>query len=391
MRAAVIGGRLQGLEAVYLARKAGWDIVLVDIKSSVPAQNMADTFYLTDARRKDELAAVLSGSDIIIPALENRAVLANLIDTAEVLDIPLALDLNAYDLSSSKIASDQLFEDIGVAYPKHWPGCCYPLIAKPTGASGSEGVIRLQDESDLELFRKKIGDEEDRWVLQEYLTGPSYSIEIIGYKGEYLPLQVTGLEMDDIYDCKRVLAPADLSEELKDHFSALATNIAEEINLNGIMDVEVILNKGVLKVLEIDARLPSQTPTAVFHSTGINMLETLTATFINGRLNKDVIVEDKKAVIFEHIFVSPGKITVSGEHVVSEAGPLALLEDFFGADEALTNYAPGMEKWMATLIITGSDSTDVRNKRESVIKRLMTEMDLIDYLDPEPRVQDIKS
>ena len=39
--------------------------------------------------------------------------------------------------------------------------------------------------------------------------------------------------------------------------------IAEGLGLNGLMDVEVMVRDGQPKVLEIDARLPSQTPTAV--------------------------------------------------------------------------------------------------------------------------------
>ena len=50
--------------------------------------------------------------------------------------------------------------------------------------------------------------------------------------------------------------------------------------------MEVILHRGELKVLEIDARLPSQTPTVVFHSTGVNLVEVLGNSFIRGKLEQ---------------------------------------------------------------------------------------------------------
>jgi len=42
MRVAIIGGRLQGLEAVYLAKKAGWQTLLVDKEAAVPAAGLCD-------------------------------------------------------------------------------------------------------------------------------------------------------------------------------------------------------------------------------------------------------------------------------------------------------------------------------------------------------------
>ena len=58
-----------------------------------------------------------------------------------------------------------------------------------------------------------------------------------------------------------------------------------------------------------------------------------------------------RGVIYEHIHVSPGRLEVSGEHIMSEAGPLHFHQDFFGADEAISNYEPGRPDWVATLIL----------------------------------------
>ena len=51
MRVAIVGGKLQGVEAVYLAKKAGWEVVLVDKKSEVPAAELCDEFYSLDVTK----------------------------------------------------------------------------------------------------------------------------------------------------------------------------------------------------------------------------------------------------------------------------------------------------------------------------------------------------
>lgn len=374
MRVAVIGGRLQGLEAVYLAKKSGWQVVLIDKQEDVPAGNLCDRFFCLDAGCSEDMVGVLDGVNLIIPALENRQVLASLAKVAEKNNIPYAFDLAAYDLSASKRSSDHLFSAIGIPAPRPWPDCSFPLMAKPVGSSGSEGIMRLQNKSGLEKFQAQAGFDEEQWVFQEYLEGPSYSIEVIGYGEVYIPLQVTALEMDALYDCKRVIAPSGLESKLQEEFEAIAVKIAKEIKLQGIMDVEVILHNGCLKVLEIDARLPSQTPTAVYQSTGINMLELLAGCFIRKRLESIKQPLAERAVIFEHIAVSPGKLEVCGEHVVSTAGSLIYIDNFFGADEALTNYHPERKEWMATMIITGDSWQALLSKRSGVIDRIRSEM-----------------
>lgn len=386
MRVAVVGGRLQGLEALYLAKKAGWETVLIDKSSDVPALNFCDRFFLLNASSEEGMADALDGVGLIIPAFENRFALGKLADLASKLKVPIAIDLKAYDVSASKSISDRLFAELGVPAPRPWPKCVFPMVAKPTGSSGSEGVVRLNDEHALRQFRMQTATVLEEWVIQEYLEGPSYSIEIIGCRGRYWPLQVTGLEMDDIYDCKRVLAPSELNSEQREQFAQISIQIAQKLELNGIMDVEVILNNNRLQVLEIDARLPSQTPTAVYHSTGVNMLELLADCFVPGRQFSPVNIEERRSVIFEHIVVSPGRLAVSGEHAVSAAGPLHYCEDFYGADEALTDYRPGSTEWMATLIICAEDQSAVWKKRESVVNLIMKEMHLTTYSDPLPQL-----
>lgn len=273
MQVAVLGGKLQGVEAVYLAQKAGWQVILVDRDQAAPAVGMCDQFLQFDMLEKDKLGQLFHEVQFVIPALENKAALESINQCALAAGVKTFYDPAAYQLSSSKIKSDRLFADLELPVPKPWP-CGFPLTVKPSGASGSAHVYKIDNPRDFKELLRRLGNSEE-WVIQEYLAGPSYSIEVVGCQGDYRPFQITELEMDDVYDCQRVLAPAELSPEKVQEFKDCAVKIARAISLNGIMDVEVILHDHKLKVLEIDARLPSQTPTVVYKSTGINLLEAL--------------------------------------------------------------------------------------------------------------------
>ncbi len=371
MKVAVIGGKLQGIEAAYLAQQAGWQVVLIDRAPNVPARGLAHSFIQLDVIEDTiALSDIFKDMDLIVPALENDNVLKSLKDIAGKGQFPLAFDEAAYAISSSKQKSDSLFNKLGLPVPRTWPDCSFPVIMKPSGLSGSQGVRKIDNREEMASIRPEGDIESGNWVIQEFLEGPSYSLEVLGLNGNFRSLQSTIIEVDKIFDCKRVTAPADLCEVHKHRFDEIAGAVAENINLKGIMDIEVILHKNELKVLEIDARLPSQTPTVVLKSTGINILELLYDIFNKGKIPVIPPIVNEKPVIYEHISVSPDALEVSGEHIISEARPLHYQMDFFGADEALTDFDQDHPDWIATLILCGKTKEEVTQKHRHVLETI---------------------
>lgn len=379
MIVAIVGGQLQGVEAVYLARKAGWEVILIDKQRAVPAAGLCDSFFQADvsiAVEREELHRFLQNVSMIIPATENLVALKSLYHWSQSIGIPLAFSPDAYAISSSKRESDRLFNELGIPAPQPWPRCSFPVIVKPGNSSGSRGVRLIRTFAELkEMFPGSLPPE--GWVIQEYLDGPSYSLEVVGTPGHYTPLQVTDLEMDEQYDCRRVSAPTDLSESQVKEFNDIAVTLAEAVKLVGVMDVEAVLHEEQLKVLEIDARLPSQTPTAVYHSSGCNILQRVVDCFLNENQPQRMISlpslerNPGVSVIYEHISVSPQALAVCGEHIMADADPLHLHQGFFGADEAITNFTPDRKEWVATLIITAGNPVEAWDKRNTVIKNIL--------------------
>jgi pyrrolysine biosynthesis protein PylC len=109
MLVAVVGGNLQGVEATYLARKAGWEVILIDKNSNAPASGLCDYFVQGDVTEAKSHLDILQQADIIIPALENLSALKVLQRKSMETGTPLAFDPNAYTITSSKLQSNQLF------------------------------------------------------------------------------------------------------------------------------------------------------------------------------------------------------------------------------------------------------------------------------------------
>jgi 3-methylornithine--L-lysine ligase len=384
LKVAIAGGKLQGVEASFLAHELGWETVLLDRDPNVPARGLCDSFFQCDLLKNVfEVHRIVKKVDMVIPALENVSALRFLGRCAASAGIPFAYDEKAHFVSRSKKRSNRFFEKLGISTPRPWPQCGLPVIVKPSNLSGSEGVSKLSTEEELSAFFSRIEGGQQRWVIQEYLEGPSYSLEVVGFEDQYEILQVTDLEMDDRYDCKRVLAPSGISGPLEEEFRKITHTIAKGLGLKGIMDIEVIDHYGELKVLEIDARLPSQTPITVLKSAGINMLEIFGDIFVDGSLRRRPGLESPRGVIYEQIRVSQKGIEVLGEHIMGDAGPLRSVDKFFGTDVALTNFDGSRLPWVGTLVVTGEGREEAWKKRCQVIEEI--EKDLSRFVSSRPK------
>jgi len=379
----VVGGRLQGVEAAYLARKAGWKVRVVDKRPNVPASLLGDSFAQVDVTVEDHPAGIFDDVDLIIPALENDQALRSLMRWSCKTGVPLAFDPQAYRLSSSKLRSAEIFKEIGLPTPVPWPQCRFPVLAKPGRGSGSKGVSIFQN---IDTLKKRFSSQlpPPDWVVEEFLDGSQHSLEVIGRPGNYRLLQVTDLYVDRNFDCKRVIAPSNLPLNVIAEFEKLSLTIAEALTLNGIIDVEAIFSRGKFKVLEIDARLPSQTPTAVYWSTHQNMVKLLGNLFIAPQDDFPPAADILRATVYEHIQVFGDILGISGERIMTAGGPLNLQADFFGADEAITNFAPGKDRWVATLIFSGANRDQAWKKRTRSIAEIVRRLGIKEVIDTQP-------
>ncbi len=251
-----------------------------------------------------------------------------------------------------------------------------------------------RDEVALAKARAELADEGQDAVVEQYVDGPSLSLEVLAWHGRVVPLVVTGLEFDAVHDCKRVVAPVGeapsapgegagpgayaaerywaraVAPGTAERLVTFGRRLAAGLGLNGVMDVEVVVGEDAdMRVLEIDARLPSQTPTVVLWSSGLNIVELLVGMArygVPGAVRRDA----RRACVYQHIQAREGRLAVVGEHALVRARPLSLVAGFYGADEALTDRDSTGAPWVATLIVTGTTTTEAAARAARVVERI---------------------
>jgi len=385
-RIGIVGGRLQGIEAAYLAREAGYQVTVIDRNPEAPALALAHRACVFDIQEEpDRFRNLLPDMDAILPATEEKGTLDFLAETCEEAGVTFLHDTAAYAVSSSKIRSNSFFADHGIPVPEKWPHCRFPVIVKPSTSSGSHGLQVVLSRAALDAVLPELTTRYGEMVVEAYHSGPSLSLEVIARQGAGVGYLVTELEFDAMLDCKRVYAPSRLSNSINHRFETICLDIARHLKLNGLMDVEVMADpkKGEVVVLEIDARFPSQTPMAVYHASGINLLEEWVKAHGCGQPLRPAVAKPGCAWL-EHWSVSNSCLEAIGEtHLLPWSG-LRLWPngEFFGATVALTNYQEGKSAFKSTLIFTGVDWASVAEKRQRCLERITSALSLKDFIDP---------
>lgn len=365
----VCGAKLQGIEATYLAKKAGYYVIVADRNIDAPGSFLGDEFREVDMCCREDFLPLLKDVDVILPAMENLETLRQLQILADEAGIPMIFDMSAYEISRSKSRSNELFRSLGIPVPGTYPGCHYPVVCKPSEESGSAGVEIAHSKGEVDQYLREHSDTEV--VVQEFLSGRSFSLEVIGDgDGHYVCPLITEVVVDEDYDCRRIIAPARISDDEKNQFMEIGRRLAESLNIRGIFDIEVIDDHGTLKILEIDARLPSQTPISVYQATGVNMVDMLICLF-TGKSWRDIDTSPTKVCMYQQIRVQDGMVYMQGEHIMSQTSRLKWISRFFGADEAITDYGPERKEWRAITIVTGDDQNAAKMTYENMVAAIL--------------------
>lgn len=385
MRLAVVGGALQGMEAVYLASKAGIETTVLDRKGTAPALSICDDPVVLDPTKDPEGARrIFEDCDAVIPACEELDLLHCLDGMLKGTDVPLLFDMHSYEISCSKNRSNEIMASVGVPLPGKWPECGFPVIVKPSSQSGSIGVSVAFNQDDVDRGLETVRSLNDEPVIQEFVHGKSVSIEVIGNGRTARSYVTTEVVLDTNYDCKMVRCNPDImSKEDDDLFAKIGKDVAENMGLSALMDVEAILTSKGLRVLEIDARIPSQTPAAIQAATGVNLLEELMFTALGKETGR---VRAEGSSVYRHVVMKDGVLRACGEKEFGHVREPRMVSGLFGADDVITDYEPGKSEWRATLITHGPTEEEVDRRCASSIERILDECSVETFIDGSPEV-----
>lgn len=291
-RLLIIGASILQLPAIIKAKELGHYVAVADLNPNAVGIPYADEFYNASTIDIDAICKVADEfkPDGII-TLATDMPMRSIAAATSRLGLP-GISIETAIKSTDKVEMIKAFKDHGVESPWFYvidsittlhsllPSLSYPCILKPTDNAGSRGVMLVESVDELfEAYQYSVSQSRGGVViLEEYLTGPEVSVEVMVINGEPHVLQVTDklttgapyfVEMGHNQPS---LLPVDDVEKIKD----LACRAVKSVGINcGPSHVEIKLTPAGPKMVELGARMGGDCITThlVPLSTGIDMIK----------------------------------------------------------------------------------------------------------------------
>lgn len=234
-------------------------------------EGITDYFYPISILEKEEILSVCKeikidgiasiASDIAMPTVNYIAhemgLIGNSLETALIstdkFEMSKALSNGGVPCPIFEFYSQPNFVDNGQF--------SFPVIVKPTDRSGSRGVTKVNSLDEVNNAIKKALDISlaNRAIVEEFIEGREFSVEMISYQGKHYPLAIT----DKVTTGSPYFVetehhqPADISNEVRENINQCVIKALDVLKIeNGASHSEVfLLNNGAIRIVEIAGRM----------------------------------------------------------------------------------------------------------------------------------------
>ena len=290
-RLMVIGASVLQLPAIKKAKEMGLYVAVVDYNPQAIGISYADKFYEVSTIDEEGVyqAAKEFQADGVMTLATDMPMRSVAYATQKLGRVGISYDTAVKATDKGEMI--KAFERYGVEHPWYClvpsqaalteitGNLTYPCIMKPTDNAGSRGVVLCHSREDLEKEYEYSHSKSRRGtvIIEEYLQGPEFSVEVMVVDGEPYVLQITDKlttgapHFVEMGHSQPTGQPQDVQERIKD----LARRAVKAVGINvGPAHVEMILTKDGPKMVELGARMGGDCITThlVPLSTGIDMV-----------------------------------------------------------------------------------------------------------------------
>lgn len=286
----IIGASDFQMPAIIEAKQMGLYVGVADFNPNAVGVSYADEYFNVSTIDEEGICAAAKkfGADGIITLCTDMPMraLANACEKLGLVGPDLLTAITATDkgimieafeknnVEHPKFAVIEKETDVGLLSSKFE----YPVITKPTDNSGSRGIMLVNSAEELKdaFSYSSQNGREGSVIVEEYMTGPEVSVEVMVIDGKAHILQVTDKMTTGAPHFVEIghSQPSRLSKESIEVIMDLASRAALAVGIkNGPAHAEIILTKNGPKMVEIGARMGGGCITThlVPLSTGINM------------------------------------------------------------------------------------------------------------------------
>lgn len=263
-------GALIGYGMIESARRCerSLRVVGIDIYEDAAGRNWCDEFQRAVPTASDEYPDFLKqvverfGVDLVLPGIEQDAnILACKPEAFAGLTAKLAVNNKELVLvSADKWLTYRRLRELGLptietriagSYRELCEGLGSPFLMKPRRSYASKGIQRIEDEYDLQYWRRKLGE---NFMAQQIVGSDDaeYTVGLFGY-GDGTCSHILAMQRTLAADGSTAKARVVFLKELEE----LVRRVAEAFRPNGPTNIQFRLHEGGFLLLEINPRFSS--------------------------------------------------------------------------------------------------------------------------------------
>ena len=321
----IIGANNFQAPLIKKAKEMGLQTHVFAWEKGAVGRQFADFFYPISITEKEQIlqeANKIKPDGVISVASDLATITVNYI--AEKLGL-IGNSSDCTRVTTNKCSMRARLSEAGLPCPKYsqssdmekLKNTCgeFPLIVKPTDRSGSRGVTLVRNELELQLaiVRAHVLSFTYGHIVEQFISGAEYSIEMISWQGVHYFLQITEKETSGApyFVEKGHHQPAQMPESMKSNIISIVTSSLNSLGIEyGASHSEIIVTpQNEIFIVEIGARMGGDYIGShlVELSTGYDYLKGAIEIAL-GYFNLPVKIECKYSGI-HYIFGEPGVIS----------------------------------------------------------------------------------
>lgn len=318
----------QGIEFDYCTvhaalslKKAGYKTILINNNPGTVSTDfqIADRLYFEPLHLEDVLNILdYEKPDGVIVQLGGQTAI-NLADGLESFGFPLlSISQDQIDQVEDREKFYQLLQELSIP---HIPGLTahdadellekserigFPVLLRPSYVIGGQGMLIIQQKEELEQCKNSI---QYPVLIDAYYQGVEVEIDALA-DGEniFIPAYFEHIEKAGVHsgDSISVTPPVNIGHQVKETIFSYTEKIAKKLAFKGIFNVQFVVYKGTVYVLEVNPRA-SRTVPIVSKITGINLIDEC-VKILTGSALSAVVPTQLPFYTVKHPVFSTGKL-----------------------------------------------------------------------------------
>lgn len=285
MKLLFIGSRLYD-DIDWYVKSKGIESVLTESNEDAINLDLPDQVFIVP-RGMDgpKQVALMQNVDAIVPLIGIDPPLIDVAHMKEEVEseygIPvIAAGVRAVELTSNKIETKKFYTEIGVATPQYQIlnspdelDMEFPVVLKQGEGQGGKDIRIAQSVEDvLDYF-----EEFNQALCEKFIEGSEISIEVLGYKGEYIalpPIYKGETTLEGTHPLNKVKTGPCMVEGLDNNLvQHTAYKVAKNLASDGIFEMDFMFSKenNQLYAIEVNTR-PNGTRYLTTATCGVNSL-----------------------------------------------------------------------------------------------------------------------